>query len=57
MAGCGGLRCALLCRSLVKACPELRELFVNISLPTSRAVLHDLKEGLPRSFQLYVPGK
>ena len=64
LAGCvaavGDLRCALLCRSLVKACHSLRVLAINTDLNTSRVVLDGLlaaQLGPNRSIQLWVSGK
>ena len=60
MAAVGDLRCALLCRSLVKACPSLKFLAINTDIDTSRTVLKGLlaaQLGPNRKIWLNVPGK
>ena len=64
LAGCvaavGDLRCALLCRSLVKACPGLKRLWISTDINTSRTVLKGLlaaRLGRNRRFRFHVPGK
>ena len=60
MAAVGDLRCALLCRSLVKACRELKYLLISTDIGTSRTVLRGILSaqlGPNRTIQLVLPGK
>ena len=60
VAAVANLRCALLCRSLVNACRELKVLYINTDIGTSRTVLRGIlaaQLGPNRTIQLVLPGK
>ena len=53
-----GLTCALLCRSLVKACRILKKLLIDVNEDTGRNVLNGLNSNFQRRIiYLRVPGK
>ena len=53
-----GLTCALLCRSLVNACPSLWKLYIDVNEDTVRNVLNGLNSNFRRrTIALFVPGK
>ena len=56
----GDLRCSLLCRSLVKACPALERLWIFTDIGTSRTVMKGLlaaQLGPSRTIRFYVRSK
>ena len=60
MAAVADLSCALLCRSLVKACRELKVLSINTDSGTSITVLKGVvaaQLGPNRTMKLILPGK
>ena len=60
MASVADLRCALLCRSLMKACRSLKNLSINTDSGTSITVLKGLLAAQldpNRTMELFLPGK